>query len=452
MGKFDLVNGFSSSSHRPVRIVGAGMAGSEAAFQLAQKGIPVVLQEMRPVRTTPAHQTDGFAELVCSNSFKSKQPLSAPGMLKAEMTEMNSLILQMARECEVPAGDALGVDRDVFSRKVTGTLRSHPLIQVVHEELSSPQPGEITLLATGPLTSDHLCEWIAQATGARDLYFYDAIAPIVDANSIDPEKSFIANRYDKGGEEAYVNCPMNDEEYYHFIDSLAVAEKVTPKSFEKEKFFAGCQPIEAIAATGRDSLRFGPMKPVGLTDPRTGKRPYAAVQLRPENRAKTAYNLVGFQTKLKYGEQSRIFRLIPALAQAEFLRLGSIHRNTYVCGPKVLRPDLSLKGRPLVYLAGQITGVEGYLESAACGLLAAHFISQRVLGQNHDAPPANTALGALLRHVTGGDPDRYQPANTSFALFDPHLFDGAADLKKDALKALLAEQSFSNFKNWWAHQ
>ncbi len=442
----------SPSELKSVHIVGAGLAGSEAAYQLAQRGIRVRLQEMRPIKSTPAHKTAGCAELVCSNSFKSKQPLSAPGILKQEMTEMGSLMLQLARECEVPSGDALGVDRDAFSAQVTRVLRSHPLIEWVDGELLEPEPGQITLLATGPLTSDSLCEWIGKVTGNTDLYFYDAIAPIVDAGSIDPDRSFLANRYDKGGEGAYINCPMSEDEYYQFIDALAVAEKVAPKSFEKEKFFAGCQPIEAIAATGRESLRFGPMKPVGLIDPRTGKRPYAAVQLRPENRSKTAYNLVGFQTKLKYGEQSRIFRMIPALAQAEFLRLGSIHRNTYVCGPKVLRPDLSFKGQPLVYLAGQITGVEGYLESAACGLLASHFIAQRIQGLPHDAPPANTALGALLRHVTGGDPANYQPANASFALFDPSLYDGTVGLKKDALKTTIAQQSESNFKSWWSAQ
>jgi len=272
----------------------------------------------------------------------------------------------------------------------------------------------------------------------------------VDASTIDPERSFLANRYDKGEEEAYLNCPMTRDEYEAFIDAITVAEKVVPKSFEKEKFFAGCQPIEAIAATGRESLRYGPMKPVGLVDPRTGQRPWAVVQLRPENRAKTAYNLVGFQTKLKYGEQSKVFRLIPALRNAEFLRMGSIHRNTYVCGPKVLRADLSLKRHPRVYLAGQITGVEGYLESAACGLLSAMFISQRVRGLPHEAPPANTALGALLRHVTAGDPDNYQPANAHFGLFDPTFFAGLEGLKKDGIRSAMAEQTGRNFQQWWS--
>jgi methylenetetrahydrofolate--tRNA-(uracil-5-)-methyltransferase len=370
-------------------------------------------------------------------------------MMKAEMSHVGSLILRAAGGAAVPAGEALGVDRDVFSETVTRALSSHPNITRIPGEVTEPFTDGPTLLATGPLTSDGLSQWLAKATGADDLYFYDAIAPIVDASTIDMTRAFMANRYDKGGEEAYLNCPMNEQEYNAFIDALSVAEKVPPKNFEKEKFFQGCQPIEAIAATGRDSLRFGPMKPVGLEDPTTGRRPYAVVQLRQENRAKTAYNLVGFQTKLKYGEQSRVFRLIPALHQAEFIRLGSIHRNTYVCGPKVLRSDLSLKGHPTVYLAGQITGVEGYLESAACGMMAAMFIEQRLRGLPHQAPPANTALGSLLRHITASEPKNYQPANISFALFDPNYFDGVSGLKRDEAREAMATQSLENFTQWW---
>ncbi|MCC7441357.1 MAG: methylenetetrahydrofolate--tRNA-(uracil(54)-C(5))-methyltransferase (FADH(2)-oxidizing) TrmFO [Bdellovibrionales bacterium] len=437
-------------STQRVHVVGAGLAGSEAAHFLAQRGIEVVLHEMRPQRKTEAHHTGGFAELVCSNSLKSKDPLSAPGMLKADMTRIGSLVLSAAAAAEVPGGQALAVDRDLFSAEVTRRLREHPRVKVEEGEITGPFDDGVTLIATGPLTSEALSGWIARATGADGLYFYDAIAPIVDASTIDPERSFLANRYDKGEEEAYLNCPLTEEEYNAFIGALMTAEKVTPKSFEKEKFFAGCQPIEAIAATGPESLRFGPMKPVGLTDPKTGRWPYAAVQLRPENRARTAYNLVGFQTKLKYGEQSRVFRMIPALREAEFLRLGSIHRNTYVNGPKALRPDLSLKGNPRVYLAGQITGVEGYLESAASGLLAALFIEQRLLGLPHAAPPAHTALGALLRHVTSGDPASYQPANMSFALFDPALFDGVSGQKKDQSRQRMRDQAERNFSQWWA--
>jgi methylenetetrahydrofolate--tRNA-(uracil-5-)-methyltransferase len=354
----------------------------------------------------------------------------------------------MADLCAVPGGEALAVDRDVFSEKITTALKSHPNIQIEKGEVSTPFPNEITLLATGPLTSTSLSQWIAKTTETDDLYFYDAIAPIVDASTIDMDHAFLANRYGKGDEDAYLNCPLNEEEYSQFIDALTVAQKVPPRAFEKEKFFQGCQPIEAIAATGRDTLRFGPMKPVGLNHPVTGQRAHAIVQLRPENRARTAYNLVGFQTKLKYGEQGKVFRLIPALRKAEFLRLGSIHRNTYVCGPKVLRPDLSFKGHPNVYLAGQITGVEGYLESAACGLLSAIFILQRLNKRPHEAPPANTALGALLRHVTGSDPKHYEPSNMHFGLFDPNLFENLGALKRDESRKLMAAQAIENFSKW----
>jgi methylenetetrahydrofolate--tRNA-(uracil-5-)-methyltransferase len=438
------------SLNKKVHIVGAGLAGSEAAYFLAERGVEVVLHEMRPLKNTEAHKTDQCAELVCSNSFKSKAPESAPGMLKAEMTQMGSLVLRSAGVASVPGGEALAVDREVFSESVTRALRSHPNIQIFSEEVTKPFPGEITLFATGPLTSDALSKWIADSTDrGNDLYFYDAIAPIIDASTIDMNSAFLANRYDKGDEDAYLNCPLTESEYQAFIDALTVAEKVPPKNFEKEKFFQGCQPIEAIASGGRESLRFGPMKPVGLTDPRTGHRPHAVLQLRPENNARTAYNMVGFQTKLKYGEQAKVFRLIPALKNADFLRLGSIHRNTFVCGPKVLRSDLSLKGHPLVYLAGQLTGVEGYLESAACGLLAANFILQRLNKKPHSAPPVNTALGALLKHVIAGDASNYQPSNVHFGLFDPTLFSGVAGLKRDQAREAMAKQATQNFSRWW---
>ncbi len=443
------------SKPQPVHIIGGGLAGSEAAFFLAERGISVVLHEMRPEAMTPAHKTGHCAELVCSNSFKSKSPVSAPGMLKAEMTRLGSLILRAAAGAAVPGGEALAVDRDIFAETVTKALKSHPNIDFVPGELPAPIPNQINLISTGPLTSDALSAWLGKATGADDLYFYDAIAPIVDASTIDMEDAFLANRYDKGDPAegaAYINCPMNSDQYYAFIDALASAEKVPPKAFEKEKWFQGCQPIEAIAATGRDSLRFGPMKPVGLTDPRTDRRPYAVLQLRPENHARTAYNMVGFQTKLKYPEQSRVFRLIPALRRIEFLRMGSIHRNTYVCGPRVLRADLSLRGHPLVYLGGQVTGVEGYLESAACGMLSAIFIHQRIAGLPHEAPPANTALGALLRHVTGSEAKNYQPANMHFGLFDPNFFDDLAGLKRDQLRERMAEQAIRNFGHWWSER
>jgi methylenetetrahydrofolate--tRNA-(uracil-5-)-methyltransferase len=433
-----------------VHIIGAGLAGSEAAYFLAERGVSVVIHEMRPLKTTPAHHTGQCAELVCSNSLKSKSPISAPGMMKAEMRMLGSMILTAAEFAEVPAGEALAVDRDKFAGFITDKIRNHPNITFVEGEVSAPftGEGEITLIASGPLTSDDLTAWLSKATGDTDLYFYDAIAPIIDTTTIDMTSAFTANRYDKGGEEAYINCPMSQEEYNAFIDCITTGEMVPTKNFEKEKYFQGCQPIEAIAATGRDSLRFGPMKPVGLTDPQTGRRPYAAVQLRPENRSKTAYNLVGFQTRLKYGSQLKALRLIPALKNAEFLRMGSMHRNTYVCGPRVLRSDLSLKGHPKVYLAGQITGVEGYLESAACGMLAATFILERVKGLPHSAPPTNTALGALLAHVTASDSKNYQPNNIQFALFDPKFFENTDGMKKDELRKTMAAQAPVYFKDW----
>lgn len=431
-----------------VHVVGSGLAGSEAAYFLAQSGVPVVLHEMRPKLQTAAHKTDQSAELVCSNSFKSMDPESAPGMLKAEMRMMGSLILKAADLYQVPAGGALAVDRDLFSRFVTETLAQHPLIERRFDEVTEPFANELTLFATGPLTSDNLSAWIAKHTD-KELYFYDAIAPIIDAASIDRESAFLANRYDKGDEEAYLNCPLNKEEYEAFVDALLAGEKVTPKNFEKEIFFQGCQPIEAIAASGRESLRFGPMKPVGLTDPKTGRRPYAVLQLRPENKSRTAYNLVGFQTKLKYGEQSRIFKMIPALKNAEYIRLGSIHRNTYVCGPNVLNPNLSLKKWETVFLAGQITGVEGYLESAACGLIAANFIKQKFLGLEPKAPPVHTALGSLLKYITQSSAKHYQPMNACFALFDPSDFSDVSHLKRDEMRKTIAKQAFSNFSAWW---
>lgn len=433
-----------------IHIIGSGLAGSEAAYFLAERGLKVTIHEMRPIKQTPAHHTDQCAELVCSNSLKSKNPISAPGMMKAEMRMVGSLILDVAEITQVPAGESLSVDRDKFATLITEKLRSHPNISFINEEVEKPFEGEneITLIATGPLTSDKLAGWLGKATGDDDLYFYDAIAPIIDATTIDMEAAFIANRYDKGGEEAYINCPMNEEEYKAFIQALTEGDIVPSKNFEKEKFFQGCQPIEQIAAGGKDSLRFGPMKPVGLTDPRTGRRPWAAVQLRAENRSKTAYNIVGFQTRMKYGSQQKVLRLIPALKNVEFLRMGSMHRNTYVCGPKVLRPDLSLKNHPRVYLAGQITGVEGYLESAGSGMLAASFIAQRANGMPHSAPPTNTALGALLSHVTASEIKNFQPNNIQFALFDPKFFESTDGLDKGALREAMAKQAPIYFKNW----
>ena len=431
-----------------VHVVGGGLAGSEASYFLAERGYAVILYEMRPKINTEAHQTGQFAELVCSNSLKSTDPQSAPGMMKAEMNLLGSLILRSAAQATVPAGEALGVDRDRFAELVTQKLRSHPNIKIVSEDVTEPPRDGITLICTGPLTSPSLTQWIEKTSGSKDLYFYDAIAPILDASTIDMKNAFLANRYDKGEEPAYLNCPMSESEYEAFINALLSAQKVPARHFEEEKFFQGCQPIEAIVEKGRQSLRFGPMKPVGLTNPLAKDKPYAVVQLRPENLARTAYNIVGFQTKLKYGEQKRVFRMIPALAQAEFFRMGSIHRNTFICSPSLLRPDLSLKGKPSIYFAGQITGVEGYLESAACGMLAALFIEQRLKKERHSAPPAHTALGALLRHITGSDPKKYAPSNIHFGLFDPTLFQNLHQLNREETRSAMATQAITNFSEW----
>ena len=443
-------------SMQKIHIIGSGLAGSEAAYALAEKGYEVFLHEMRPVKMTPAHKTSGCAELVCSNTFKSTSLQHASGILKEEMKAMNSMILKCALENRVPGGEALSVDRNTFSAQVTELLESHPRIHLEHDEVSKPFDDAPTLIATGPLTSDALANWILEATGQESLYFYDAIAPTIETTSIDMNHAYFANRYGKGmdtfEEPAYLNCPLNKEEYEAFVQALLDGEKVPPQRFEKEIFFQGCQPIEAIASTGTESLRFGAMKPVGLDDPKTGKRPYAVVQLRPENNSKSCYGIVGFQTKLKYPEQKRIFRLIPALKNAEFLRMGSIHRNTYVCGPKVLRPDLSLVGHPHVYLAGQITGVEGYLESAACGLMAAFFISQRLSGKPHRSFPANTAMGSLLRYITGSEAKHFQPSHIHFGLMEALLFKNTQGLKKKELRNTIASQCVENFQNWWTLQ
>jgi methylenetetrahydrofolate--tRNA-(uracil-5-)-methyltransferase len=419
-----------------VRVIGAGLAGCEAAFWLAKRGIPVDLYEMRPARLTEAHKTGDFAELVCSNSFKSLSPVTAPGILKAEMELLGSLALRCARTAAIGAGEALAVDRDRFSRAMTEAIRAEPLITVHSTEVTSlpDDPDTLTILATGPLTSPALSESLQRFTGSDHFYFYDAISPIVDAQSLNLEIIFAANRYGKKTralEESavdtetaadYLNCPLNREQYEAFVDLLLRGERVESKSFEKVKHFEGCMPIEEMVDRGRDTLRFGPMKPVGLDDPRTGREPYAAVQLRPENESKTAYNLVGFQTKLKYGEQSRIFRTIPGLEQAEFLRLGSMHRNTFVDSPRALNLDLSLRSARHVLLAGQITGVEGYFESASVGMLAGIFAEARIRQRPIPDPPAATGLGALLHHLRNTQNTDFQPSGINFGLFEDAPF------------------------------
>ena len=400
---------------KPITIIGAGLAGSEAAWQCARRGVPVKLHEMRPVRQTPAHQTQDFAELVCSNSLKSTSEYTAPWLLKEEMSRAGSLLLEIARECAVPAGHALAVDRAAFSAKVTDVVSREPLITLCRDEVTRVDPNELTIVATGPLTSDDLAVEIARLTGSTRLFFYDSISPIVEADSIDRSKVYLAARYDKGTAD-YINCPMTKEEYDRFYDALLAAQPVEEKDWEKLNYFEGCLPIEEIARRGRDTLRFGPMKPVGLIDPRNGKRPYAVVQLRQENLRADSYNLVGFQNHLKFGDQTAVLRLIPGLEQARFLRHGQIHRNTYINGPELLRDTLQMKMHPNIFFAGQICGVEGYVESIATGLLAGLQAARLADGETTVGPPRACGFGSLLNYVTQADPKRFQPANITFDL------------------------------------
>ncbi|OUM96990.1 MAG: methylenetetrahydrofolate--tRNA-(uracil(54)-C(5))-methyltransferase (FADH(2)-oxidizing) TrmFO [Thermobacillus sp. ZCTH02-B1] len=401
-----------------VTVIGAGLAGSEAAWQIAAQGVPVTLYEMRPVRSTPAHHTDKFAELVCSNSLRANALTNAVGVLKEEMRRLGSLILRAADANAVPAGGALAVDRDGFSAAVTDAIRGHPLIEVRNEEVTDiPQEG-IVVVATGPLTSPALSDRIRELTGEEFFYFYDAAAPIVERDSIDMEKVYVASRYGKG-EAAYLNCPMTEDEFNAFYEALVTAETAELKSFEKEIYFEGCMPIEVMAARGRQTLLFGPMKPVGLPDPRTGKLPYAVVQLRQDNAAGTLYNLVGFQTHLKWGEQKRVFRMIPGLENAEFVRYGVMHRNTFINSPKLLMPTYQFRRRDTLLFAGQMTGVEGYVESAASGLIAGINAGRLARGLDPVVPPPETAHGSMARYITTADFRNFQPMNANFGLFPP---------------------------------
>ena len=397
-------------------IIGAGLAGSEAAWQAAERGVPVVLYEMRSVNRTAAHKTDNCAELVCSNSLGNNLPYSAPYILKEELRNFNSIIISSADTHSVPAGSALAVNRELFSQEITEKLSNHPLITLKRQEvISIPSSGPV-VIATGPLTSPKLSEVISEMIGQKYLYFYDALSPIVDANTIDYDKAFFASRYGKG-EADYLNCPMDEKQYYDFIRELNNAEKVPLASFEQPKYFEGCMPIEVLAERGPKTLSFGPLKPVGLTDPNTGKTPYAVVQLRKENKESSAYNLVGFQTKLTYTEQKRIIRMIPGLEEVEIFRFGAIHRNTYINSPSLLNNELELKTRPGNYFAGQITGVEGYLESASMGLLASLSATSKILKKGYIPPPRNTALGALINYLTASSKKNFQPMNINFGLF-----------------------------------
>ncbi len=404
---------------QPIRIVGAGLAGSEAAWQCARRGVAVQLFEMRPVRATPAHQTANFAELVCSNSLKSDTENTAPWLLKEEMRRAGSLLMEIAHRTSVPAGHALAVDREKFAEGVTAAIESEPLIQVVRQEVTAiDETGAITIVATGPLTSDALAAEILRLSGTEQLYFYDSISPIVEADSIDMSRVYMAARYDKGSAD-YINCPMTREEYDRFLDALLLAQSVEEKDWEKLNYFESCLPVEEIARRGRDTLRFGPMKPVGLRDPRSGQMPYAVVQLRQENLRADSYNVVGFQNHLKFGEQARILRLIPGLENAKFLRYGQIHRNTYINGPALLSETLQMKQHPNVLIAGQISGVEGYVESIATGLLAGMHAAALAVDADPVPPPRATAFGALVNYICHAEAKHFQPANITFDLLQP---------------------------------
>jgi len=402
-----------------IKVIGAGLAGSEAAWQIARRGLDVDLYEMRPVRSTPAHQTGQMAELVCSNSLKSDSEYTAPWLLKEEMRRAGSLLIEVAREAAVPAGHALAVDRKLFAAEVTSAISREPHIRVHREEVTWVDEHDgVTIIATGPLTSDALSREIARLSGSEHLYFHDSISPIVEADSIDVERVYLAARYGKGTAD-YINCPFTPEEYDRFYDALLAAEPAEARQWEKTNYFEGCLPIEQLARRGRETLRFGPMKPVGLRDPRTGKQPYAVVQLRRENLRADSYNIVGFQNHLTYGEQQRVFRLIPGLEIARFLRYGQIHRNTYINAPSLLTATLQLKAYPNVLFAGQICGVEGYTESIAAGLMAGVHAAALVTGSGPVAPPRASAFGSLVHYITCADPKNFQPANITFDLLPP---------------------------------
>jgi methylenetetrahydrofolate--tRNA-(uracil-5-)-methyltransferase len=441
---------------QPVHIIGGGLAGSEAAWQLVSRGVPVVLHEMRPIRMTEAHRTEGLAELVCSNSFRSDDALNnAVGLLHEEMRRCGSLIMAEADRHRVPAGGALAVDRDGFSASVEQRLRTHPLFKLERSEVTGlpPEDWQSVIVATGPLTSPALSEAVLALTGEASLAFFDAIAPIVHRDSIDLSRAWFQSRYDKaspiGDGRDYINCPLTREQYHEFVEGLLAGEKTEFKDWEADTpYFDGCLPIEVMATRGHETLRWGPMKPIGLTNGHDGSKPYAVVQLRQDNALGTLYNMVGFQTKLKHGEQVRLFRTIPGLEQAQFARLGGLHRNTFLNSPRVLDPLLRLKVLPRLRFAGQITGVEGYIESAAIGLIAGLFAAEEQTGRTPAAPPAETALGALLAHITGGaDAATFQPMNVNFGLFPPMA---TTPRKRAERKPALAHRALAALSQWQA--
>lgn len=402
-------------SNQTINVIGAGLAGSEAAWQIAKRGIHVNLFEMRPVKQTPAHHTDKFAELVCSNSLRANTLTNAVGVLKEEMRILDSVIIQSADECAVPAGGALAVDRHEFSSRVTEQVKNHPNVTVITEEVTDLSDTP-TVIATGPLTSEALSTRLKEIMDEEYFYFYDAAAPIIEKESINMDKVYLKSRYDKG-EAAYLNCPMTEEEFNRFYDALISAETVQLKEFEKEVFFEGCMPIEVMASRGKKTMLFGPMKPVGLEDPRTGRRPYAVVQLRQDDAAGTLYNIVGFQTHLKWGPQKEVIQLIPGLENAEIVRYGVMHRNTFINSPKVLNATYQFKNRPNLFFAGQMTGVEGYVESAASGLIAGINAARLVNGESTIEFPAETAIGSMAKYITTANPKSFQPMNANFGLF-----------------------------------
>ncbi|MFL6439050.1 MAG: methylenetetrahydrofolate--tRNA-(uracil(54)-C(5))-methyltransferase (FADH(2)-oxidizing) TrmFO [Terriglobales bacterium] len=435
----------------PITIIGAGLAGCEAAWQCARRGVPVTLYEMRPVRSTPAHRTGDFAELVCSNSLKSESENTAPWLLKQEMRRAGSLLLQCADEAAVPAGHALAVDRERFSKSVMDAIAAEPLIEVRREEVTTiNEAGGITVVASGPLTSDALSQEIARLSGSSHLYFYDSISPVVETDSIEHSKVYMAARYDKGTAD-YINCPFTREEYDRFYDALVASQAVESHDWDNVNYFEGCLPIEEIARRGRSTLRFGPMKPVGLRNPRTGMMPYAVVQLRSENLRADSYNLVGFQNHLRFGEQARVLRLIPGLENAKFLRYGQIHRNTYLNAPTLLQETLQMKRHANVFFAGQICGVEGYTESIAAGLLAGLYAAALASGESPIPPPRSTAMGSLIHYVCKTEAKNFQPANITFDLLPP-LEEETRRLIRDKRERhrIQCERALEGFESWWS--
>lgn len=431
-----------------VVVIGGGLAGVEAAWQAANHGAQVRLYEMRPVVQTPAHRTDKLAEIVCSNSLKSDEPGTAPYLLKEELRRAGSLVMAAATKTKVPAGAALAVDRRLFAECITERITAHPNIELVREEASTVDQDAVTIIATGPLTSDLLTAEIMRLTGDAQLYFYDAIAPIVAADSVDQSIAFRAARYGKGGDD-YLNCPFDEEQYALFYQALIQAKSVPLHRFEDTRWFEACLPIEELARRGVDTLRFGPMKPVGLFDPRTGREPYAAVQLRQENLMADAYSLVGFQNHLRYGEQASVLRLIPGLAQVEFLQFGQIHRNTYINAPAVLHSTMQMRDRPSIFFAGQITGVEGYVESVAMGWLAGLNAARLNKGEELVEPPLRSAIGALARYVSTAVKKNYQPVNITFALLEPLDFENARRVKRKRDRhTLQVELALKEWDEW----